>query len=216
MGTLLASSLIAAARITLLDPSPGTTWSDATLLNMLNAGQRNAAELDASRYTLRQALDMVAGTLQTLPAGGTALIRLDSNVTSGRPVRLVDSAMLDAATTYWPGLAQTSEVREYCTDTKDPRRFRVNPPNDGTGHVIGLWSATPPPVAAVGNAITLEDTLELALIHFMLSEAYAANTKRQDLAKTTFYRQSYEKQLGINVQTKAAVAPKYGATPGGA
>ena len=216
MGTILASAIVAAARVTLLDPAPGTTWSDPALLGMLNQAQRNACALRGELFTVHGPIVMAVGTLQSLPAGGTALIRLHENVAGGRRCRLVDSGMLDAGSIVWPAETAAAVVQEYTTDAREPKRFQVWPPNTGTGSVIALYCAVPTSIAALANAITLDDTTELALQHFVVGEAYAANTKRQDLTKATFYRQSFEKQLGLNAQTTVATAAKYGATPGAA
>ena len=213
---ILASAIISSLRITLLDPSPGKTWSDAILLMHLNEGERNACSLRPELYTVRGPIGLSAGTLQTLPAGGTALMRLDENQVSGLSVRLVDSAMLDVANRVWSAATPEVDVQEYAVDAKDRKRFRVLPPNDGTGAVVGLYGMTPTPIPSTASPINLDDVYELLLKHFVLSEAYAANTKRQDVAKASYYRSSYEKMLGINAQSTAAVLPKYGATPGGA
>lgn len=215
MGTLTAASIVSSVRLALVDPPPGLTWPDTSLLAMLNEGQRSACALRPDLYTLRAPIPMVAGTLQAIPAAGTALIRLDQNVTDGQRCRLVDSAMLDAAARLWPNDVASAVVREYAADAKDKKRFHVLPPNNGTGWVVAHYSAAPP-VLAAGNAIALDDTYDLALKHFVLGEAYAANTKRQDLTKASFYRQSFEKLLGMGAQATVAMQPKYGATPGAA
>lgn len=225
---LLASDIIGTARITLLDPAPGVAWSDAELLTMLGEVQRSACGLRPDLYTLREPIPMVAGTLQTLPDGGTALIRLDENVTGainagvftvathGQRCRLVDVALLDAATLTWPADTPQRTVLEYAADAKDKRRFQVTPPNDGTGWVVAHWCGTPLPLAATTDPISLDDNYALLLKHGLLAEAYAANTKRQDLTKATYYRQSFEKMLGMGAQATAAMQPKYGTTPGAA
>lgn len=216
MGTILASEMIGRLRLTLLDPTPGVTWLDADLLAMLNEGQRNACELRPELYQVRAPIELVAGTLQTIPADGTVFVRLDENVAGGLRCRLVDSALLDTAARFWPAATPEVAVQEYCADAKDRKRFHVLPPNDGTGEVIALYCAVPPAIEATDDPITLDDIYELPLKHFVLSEAYAANTKRQDLAKASFYRQSFEKMLGINATASVALQPKYGTTPGGA
>lgn len=226
--TILASAILASARITLLDPAPGIAWSDAELLVMLDEGQRGACVLRPDLFTRREPIPMVPGTLQELPDDGTALVRLDENVSGtvnagvltvtahGQRCRLVDSALLDASARLWPLNATKAVVIEYTTDAKDRRRFHVLPPNDGNGWVVAHYCATPPPLATTASPIALDDVYDLALKHFVLGEAYAANTKRQDLTKATFYRQSFEKMLGMAVQATTAIAPKYGATPGAA
>lgn len=226
--TLLASAIIDTARITLLDPAPGVAWSNAELLSMLNEVQRSACGLRPDLYTLRQPMPMVAGTLQAIPAGGTAFIRLDENVTGsvtggvltvtthGLRCRLVDSALLNAALRTWPAIAGEVDVLEYATDAKDKKRFHVIPPNDGSGWVVAHWCGTPPLVTATTDALALDDNYALLLKHGLLSEAYASNTKRQDLTKASFYRQSFEKMLGMGAQATTAMQPKYGTTPGAA
>lgn len=225
---VLASEIIGSARILLLDPAPGVAWSDAELLTLLAEVQKSACALRPDLYTLRQPIPMVAGTLQQIPAGGTALIRLDENVSGtelagvltvtahGLRCRLVDSAMLDAALLTWPAKDAETVVLEYAADAKDKKRFHVIPPNDGDGWVVAHWCGTPPPLANVATAVVLDDNFVLALKHGLMAEAYAANTKRQDLTKATFYRQSFEKMLGMGAQATQAIQPKYGAAPGAA
>ena len=214
--TILASAIIANCRTILLDPAPGTTWLDADLLTMLNQAERFACNLRPELYTARAAIAMATGIHQTLPAGGNVLMRLDENATSKRRCRLVDSALLDAALATWPATAEATDVVEYAIDAKDRKRFVVYPPNNGTGSVVALYGRTPAALAAVGNAINLDDIYEMALQNFVLGQAYSANTKRQDLAKAGSYATMCEKALGVNAQSTVAVLPKYGNTPGGA
>lgn len=212
--TILASAIIASLRITLLDPSPGDTWTDAILLAYLNEGERNVVMLKPEAYPVRAALAMVAGTKQTVPAGGIAILDLYDNVSGGRRVRQVNRSMLDDLARFWPTATQEATVQEWCADPRDPTRFDVIPPSTGTGSVNGLYGAVPTPIATVGTAINLLDIYELTLKHFVLSEAYAANTKRQDLLKTDYYRKSFERMLGVRSQSQVAVAPRTSA-PGG-
>lgn len=216
MGTLTGTVIVASIRLTLVDPSPGLTWPDATLLSYLNRAERNACMLRPDLYMRRQAIPLVEGTLQSLPANGTALVRLDENVVGGKRCRLVDSALLDALLQTWPAAAREAVVQEYCADAKDRRRFHVLPPNDGTGSVIAHYAAVPPALASLALTINLDDTYETVLLHFMLAEAYMADTDKRDAAKAQALRANFEKGLGINAQSSAVLAPKYGATPGAA
>lgn len=212
----LASAIITSVRVTLVDPSPGVTWTDAMLLMLLNEGERNACVLRPDLLTTRGPISMVTGVHQSVPAGSTGLMRLDENEVGKTSTRLVDSALLDVANRSWPAATPESAVQEYCVDAKDRKRFRVLPPNDGTGSVVGLYGISPTPIPAVTSPINLDDAQDLMLKHFVLAEAYAADTKRKDMQRAAFYRASFEKMLGINAQSTAAILPKYGATPGGA
>ena len=210
MGTLLASALIAQLRVTLLDPSPGTTWVDATLLGYLNSAERAVCLLRPELNTVRGAIPLVAGTEQTLPAGGTALFRLFNNVTSKRACRLVDESLVDAMTPFSGAATQELDVTDYALDLRERTRFRVWPPNNGSGSLLGLYGKVPTAIATVGTAINLDDIYEDPLKQFVLSECYAANTKRQDLAKSGAAFGRFTQMLGVSAQAAVAVMPRTG------
>lgn len=207
MGTITAQSIITAARVDLLDPD-GVNWLDADLLAMLNMAERAALALRPDLLNTRGPIPLVEGTLQELPIGGTVLMRLDENIGSSVRPTLVDSALLDTAMQDWPAGEASATVREYAVDPRDRRRFTVWPPNLGGGSVRGLFGIVPATTLLIGAAIHLEDQFDLALKHFVMGEAYAANTKRQDLTKATFYRGSFDKLLGMNAQSVAALTPR--------
>lgn len=211
MGTLLASDLITQLRVTLLDPAPGATWTDPMLLGYINAAQRAVCLVRPELNTAREAVDLVAGIDQELPAGWTALLKIDRNVASGRVCRgPVDAALVDAAQSFWPAATPETDVQDYMLDPRDRKRFRVLPPNDGDGEVMVFGGKVPTALANTGAAINLDDVYEDPLKQFVLSEAYAANTKRQDLAKAAAARGEFAKMLGINAQSLAALLPRTG------
>ncbi len=208
MGTLLASALIAQLRVTLLDPSPGDTWTDAMLLGYINSAERAACALRHELNTTRGAVSLAAGTEQALPAGSTALFSLEYNTTSKRRIRLVDEALLNAISPVAGAATQETDVRDYALDPRDRTRFRVWPPNNGTGSVYALRGTVP-------TAINLDDIYEDAIKQFVLCEAYASNTKRQDLAKAGAAFERFARMLGAGAQAAAAVMPRTGVTQPG-
>lgn len=210
MGTLLASALIAQLRVTLLDPSPGTTWVDATLLGYLNSAERAACLLRPELYTARGAVSLAAGTDQALPAGSTALLRIERNNVSKRACRLVDASLVDAMTPFWGAATQEVDVTDYVLDPRERTRFRVMPPNDGNGSVIVLRGLVPTAIATTSSAINLDDIYEDPLKQFVLAECYAANTKRQDLAKSGAAFNRFTQLLGVSAQSAVAVMPRTG------
>jgi hypothetical protein len=210
MGTLLASALISQLRVTLLDPSPGQTWTDAMLLGYLNSAERAACLLRPELYTVRTAVPLAAGTDQVLPAGGTAVLRWERNATSKRACRLVDASLVDAMTPFWGAATQEVDVTDYALDPRERTRFRVMPPNNGTGSLIGPWCKVPTAIATVGDPINLDDIYEDPLKQFVLSECYAANTLRQELGKAAAARAEFAKMLGVSAQSVVAVMPRTG------
>lgn len=207
---ILASAIITSLRSILLDPSPGVTWNDARLLALLNEGERAIVGVKHEAYPVRSGLSLVAGTKQSLPADGVALMEVYENTVSGRRVTLTDRALQDAAATFFPAATPETDVQHYMKDDRDPTRFDVVPPNDGNGSVQALYGAVPTPIASTGANINLPDFYEAALKAFVLSQCYAENTDRQDTAKATMYGNEWKQLLGISSQSQVAVSPKVG------
>lgn len=209
MGTLLASSLIADARRILLDPSPGATWLDADLLKYLNKGERAICEAKKETYPVRGPLTLAAGTQQVLPTNGLVLMDLFENIASGRRVRgPVDRTLQDAGAPFYPNATPEVDVQEWTKDDRDPTRFAVLPPNNGSGSVRALYGAIPTAISAVGNPINLGDNYEGALIAFVLATAYAENTTRQDLGKSGAYTNEWKGLVGVGTQSTVGTTAK--------
>lgn len=207
---ILASSIITSVRRVLLDPSPGVTWLDANLLALINEAERAICALKREAYPIRATLTLVAGTWQTLPADGLAIMDLYHNVVSGRRAILCNRELMDAAAISFPIATQETDVQEWTKDDRDPTRFDVIPPNNGSGQVIALYGATPPAIAAVGNPINLLDIYEQCIKAFVIAQAYAENTDRFDLAKYAAYTSEWKGILGISSQSQVAVSAKVG------
>lgn len=208
--TILASVIINAARFTLMD-SALAVWSDAVLLADLNSAERKVCLLKRDAYPLRAAVSLVAGSKQTLPSGGLCILDLYDNVSNGQTIRLVDRGLMDEAARFWTAATQEPLVQDWCADQKDPTRWDVAPPNDGTGSVNALYGAVPTPIATTGTAINLPDVFESVLKCFLLAEAYSHSSKRYDPQKAAFYEQQGMQLLGIGSQNQVAVAPNVGA-----
>lgn len=212
--TLLASNYIAALRVTLLDPSPGVTWTDSDLLLFIAAAEREVCTLKQEAYVVRGAVAMVAGNKQTLPAGATASMDFYQNTASKKPITQIQRGLLDEASRWWPVQTPQKDVNQVITDSRNPTQFDVDPPNDGDGLIECLYCFTPPNFATTAEAMHLPDIYEAPIKFFALSEAYSVNSKRQDLTKVSFYRNEARTTLGIKSQSQVAVSPKVGA-PGG-
>ena len=207
--TILASTIINAARFTLMDAA-SATWSDAVLLADLNSAERKVCTLKPEAYPLRATVNMVAGNKQTLPAGGIAVLDIYANVSNGQTIRLVDRDLMDEAARFWAAATPEALVQDWAADPRDPTRWDVLPPNDGTGQVEVLYGAVPTPIATTGDPINLTDVYEGVLKAFVLAEAYAHSSKRYDPQKSAFYEAQGMQLIGIKSQSQVAVAPHVG------
>lgn len=215
MGTLVVSDLIGNYRRILIDPAPGVTWIDATFLILVQQAERAICSLKPEALTTLGPITLVAGVHQDLPAGSTAILDLYENSTPpSRRVTQVSRSLHDSANRFWPSATQEAAVQEWTADPRDPLRFDVSPPNDGTGSVNGLYGIVPPAIVTIGGAINLVDTYEMVIQSFVLAKAYAENTTRQDLTKSGLYENDWKSMLGIRTQSQIAVAQK-SSSPGG-
>lgn len=212
MGTILASAIITSVRRVLLDPSPGVTWSDATLLAMLNRAERLAVLVKHEVNPVRDtSLPLVAGYVQALPANAVGMIQVYANaVGQKRRISQVDAELQDAASIYYPAATQEQEVQHWTTDPRNPNQFEVFPPNDGTGEIDCLYGATPAEIASTAGAINLNDMYEQVLVDIVCSFAYAEDTTRKDLSKVDYYTNRWGKYLGVSSQSQVAISAQVG------
>lgn len=197
---------------TLLDTAR-RTWSRVSLIDYMNEALRASSAVKPDVYTVRANTPLEEGTLQELPAGGIALIDIPRNSLQsggeGRVVTQVDAELLAEANRFWPRATTQSQVEHYTADPRDPRRFQVFPPNDGTGLVEMLYAAVPSTVTgSSGETFPLNDTYQPAITAYMEAKAYAKNTRRQDLTKAGAALQRWGTLMGLNAKALAAIAPK--------
>lgn len=213
MGSLVVSDLIVGYRVILLDPA-GVTWTDDDYLRYINEAERAIILVKREVFPVLAAVDLVVGSEQALPDGAVALMDLRTNVVSGRRCWLVNRELMDAIAITHPAATPEVDVQDWMKDDRDPTRFTVVPPNDGTGQVLALYGAVPDPIVDVDGTINLADIYESIIKAFVLSECYQKSSLRQDLSKAAAYKQQWRSDLGISNQSQVAVSAKVGAEGG--
>jgi hypothetical protein len=153
---------------------------------------------------------LVAGPVQLMPDDCISLLSIYYNVTSGEIINQVGLDLQNQSNRSWPATAQAEDVAEYMTDVRNPRRYLVYPPNDGTGSVMMLYGAEPPTLVAgaPSQTINIPDTYQNALWAYTCAMAYAKNTKRQDVAKSNTMMAMFNQFMGLRTAGQVAVAPK--------
>lgn len=209
---IAASVILNSAATTLLDAA-GITYPAADMLGYLNEALRATAFVKPDMYTKRTNVTLAAGVLQSIPTDGVALLDIQQNV-SGRMVSQVDLQLLDEASRFWPAGTQQAEVEHFTADPRNPRQFKVYPPNNGTGVVEVLYGAVPPTLATAADTLVVPDSYQNALTNFVLSKAYGKNSKKNDLVKEANAMNAWRTALGLKSQAQIAVAPKVVSQPG--
>jgi hypothetical protein len=185
-----AQTIISRASKTLSDPN-AVAWSNAELLDYLNAGQRAVCHVNRDAYTKVDNVTLTAGVIQTLPADGLVIVRALYNVGSGRAIRHVGFDALNTSLSTWASSTQATDVLEYAADSREWKTFFVNPPNNGTGIIKMMYGAIPPVLTSQTQNIALPDTYDTALWAYVCAMAYAKNTRRQDLQKSAGMMQMF-------------------------
>ena len=213
--TVSVGPLLDSVSVTLLDTGRRTWPLHSDLIPWLNEALAATAALKPDMYPRQEFMPVDVGITQFIPADGVALLEVQFNETSGRVVRQVDKDLLDEANRFWPAATREVDVREYAADPRDPRRFAVTPPNDGTGSIQVLYGAVPE--AATGSSgedLPISPSFGPILQNYVLGKAYAKNTKRQDLTKSAAYMNQWASLVGMKSKGQIAVAPRVAVSEG--
>ncbi len=209
---IVAATILDSAAGTLLDRAH-RTWSADELLEYLNEALRATAFAKPDFYVLQVEFTPAAGEQQECPADAVALIDVPRN-TGGRIITQVDKGLLDESNRFWPAATQEAVVEHYTEDPRNPRRFVVFPPNDGTGTLDLIYGAVPPQLNYDTDEIPVPASYQTVLEQFVIGKCYAKNSKRQDLTKSAAAMQQWGSLLGLKSSAQIAVAPKVAAQPG--
>lgn len=211
---ITVETLLSGVSETLLDTAR-RTWDYPELVGYLNEALRATSFVKPDMYTVQDFVTLAAGIAQNLPEGGVALIDISDNEVSGRAITQTDLGLLQEENRFWPAATQEVDAENYAADPRTPRRFYIFPPNDGTGSVRITYGAVPDALTgSSGEEIPVPSSYQTALTNFVLAKAYAKNSRKQDLTKSSAYMQQWGALLGLKSQAQVAVAPKVAVSPG--
>ena len=210
-GTILASAIVTQAATVLLDAG-ATRWTAAELLDWLNAGVREIATFTDAAVTVGN-LTLVAGTKQTLPAGGLFLQDITRNMgvggaTPGEAIRSTTRMQLDSYNPNWQLDTATLAVKNYAYDPKAPRVYWVWPPMSGATTVEAQYAAMPATVTS-GQAIPIEDRYANPILDYMLYRAFQKDAEIEGMAaRSQMHRAAMKESLGLTAEAgNTAEAP---------
>lgn len=218
MGTLTAQSIIDKAE-TILQDSTNVRWTEDELLGWLNDGQRQIALIRPDSSVTTANVTLVAGTKQTLPSAGLRLIDVIRNMgvggaTEGDAVRLVDREVLDAQRPGWHAETESSSVKHYVFDARNPKTFYVYPPAVVNSTVEAIYSVAPTDCATVASTIAVDDTYQNPLLDWVLYRAFSKDAEyaaNQELAVK--HLTAFTSALGVKTEVDMATSPGRNAPP---
>lgn len=190
-------------------------WPVVELLEHITDAERMIVQLLPDANAVNEAVQLVTGTRQQLPADGIRLMRVTRNMgeagtTPGRVIYPTTRDSLDAELPDWHE-SEGSEIEHYIYDPgADRTRFYVYPgvPDGENVYVEVVYSALPAEVVTESQVLTLGDQYLPAVLDWVLYRCwskdadYAGNTSR-----AMAHQQSFYQQLGVKFQAAARVDP---------
>lgn len=132
-------------------------WAKSRLLDYLNDGELATVLVKPEANAVVQSISLVAGTKQTLPAGGLRLLDVYRNMgadgaTPGARARMSTRNAHEAVFPSWHSSTAAAAVKEVFYDELVPLRFWVHPPVNNTAAVAEIAELTFLAKAGTANA----------------------------------------------------------------
>lgn len=197
-------------------------WPVAELLDYTTDGERQIVLLRPDANPKNEAVRMVGGSKQTIPAGGVRLLRVVRNMgsngtTPGRAIRPVSREALDTELPDWHFTNPALSIQHYHHDNVDPRTFYAYPPVTGTvGQAAALYaelvySATPAVVTSAAQTLTLADHYLNPVLDWVLYRCYSKDASYAgNMQRAAVHLQNFANalQVTMNIEWAAATPPE--------
>lgn len=205
------SDIVAKVGYLMLD-TDHVRWTVSELIGWINESAGAILTRRPAAFARRSVHTLVAGTLQSIPAGGAMLLDVVRNIGAdgvkpGEVIRRTDRQLLDDSDPNWHTTKPKSVVKQYTYDDRAPLIFYVYPPVNAGVKVELMDSALPPAVDDVADMFDIGNEYTEAVVNYV---AYRANIKDSEYASPAAainYYQAFEASLGIKSQTQAMASP---------
>lgn len=170
----------------------GIRWLDSELLGWFNEACAEIARLYPESSAQNKVVQLVAGTKQSIPAGGTVLMQIIRNFTTpdvaGRAIKLVDREIMDRENPDWHMATASPVALRYMFEPLDPLHFYVYPPQPSLnqGFLELVYSSVPEVVelnvdGSIPDAVLpLPDIYLSQVINYVCFRAYQKNLNDPD------------------------------------
>jgi len=217
MGTITAGTIVGQAATQLTDIA-NVRWTQAELLQWLNAGLRQIVTMQPNSNSKLTVVTLVAGTRQSIPADGWMLLRINRNMgttgtTPGRAIRVVSREVMDAFNPYWHTDTATLEVKNFIYDLEDQTAFYVYPPNIG-GQKIELNYSEQPTDLTAGQAIPIFDVFASALLDYIMYRACSKDAEyAPGLQLAQLYLSTFTAAIAVKDKSEKEASPDNALSP---
>ena len=170
----------------------GIRWKNEELLSWFNEACAEIARLYPEASAKNEVVQLLAGTKQSIPTGGTVLMQIVRNFTTkdvaGRAIKLVDREIMDRENPDWHMATPSSVALRYMFEPLDPLHFYVYPPQPSVsqGYLELVYSAVPDVVLLAANdeipdeKLPLPDIYLSQMVNYICFRGYQKNLNDAD------------------------------------
>lgn len=200
MGTLTTTTIASRAALLLQDDAY-THWSQAELIGWVSDAVRELAALYPPACARTDAVSLVEGTRQSMPAGAVVAIDFTHNMgtdqsTPGAAVRRVPRGQLDALEPNWHSATPSATVQVVMYQENNPRVFFVSPPQPASAQgSLEVTYAYAPGELAVDEVLPVGDEWAGTLVNLVLARAYAKDSERASASMAEFFQNTAAAQI---------------------
>ena len=214
------SDIISRARI-LLNDQDGTRWLDNELVSWINDAQKLIALVRPDSSVSNSTVTLVAGTKQSIPAGGFRLLDIIRNIaldgiTGGRSIRVVDREVLDSQDPMWHTTTAAGTIKHFIYDNRNPLAYYVYPPAIAGTKIEVMYSVSPTEIVynsgnvagTMNTDLTVADIYLESVLNYAMYRAYSKDAEfSQNPQLAAGYLQTVYSMLGIKTQKDVAFSP---------
>ncbi len=215
-------NIVDEVRRTIHDTNVSTyRWSDAEMIDYINAGTRDIISLVPEAYTI-ETVTTISNNIarQTLPSGGVKFIRVsrnyaDDGTTPQGAVTYCEKDVLDRLDPDWEydttlKADGANFFEHFCHDEKEKDVYYLYPPQAAANKKVAVvHTATPTAMSDLSETWPLPDEYKNGVVNYVL---YRALTKEARETLPTSFRQelwnNYLASLGLQRQSESAAGPE--------
>lgn len=208
----------------ILNDTASVRWPLNELVRALNEAQLAVLNYRPDLCSKRATVTCIAGVVQSLPADGASLMRVERNnsATSKKVVRLAVVDHLDAMAPDWRSSTPADEIAHYMVDPREEHGFYVYPPATVAAALDIIYVARPTPIAepalgtslpadpatdstvptvVIGN-VSVPDEVAFALVDYVIYRSLLKQGGTADIQRATAHYQAFAMALGIDLKGK--------------
>lgn len=198
-----------------LQDTTGQKWDISVLVPYINLFLLEVMNLKPEAYATTQNITLIAGPIQSLPAGAINLIDVVCNMGVSGTVRgleiqdiLKDS--MDDLVPGWMSYTASDVVQFVVIDPRNPKKFGVFPPQPATpAKIEAVLTIAPTPITSQDGTFPFDDGYIPPAIDYVIFRALAEETSQPNaMAKSTLFFNSFLQKLGLRTNQEKQDAEK--------